>query len=226
MTCFIKKFFRRQPTYDGLQKLIKKLQKYRPLFKPQDPSQCMDRPFIDDWVRHCSQYITGDVLEFSGSSMYALKYAADKTHLYTATCGKNSSLKADFYFDIENDTTLPDKKFDCIICTQVLNYTLNPVNSVINLKKMLKNGGYMIITVPGTWGPHCANAPFTYNYSLNGILSVLKNSFEEAQIIEYKCFGNFRSLINTALWVQAPQDMLREEQDDFCTSVIGVLVKD
>ena len=225
MKNFFNKLFKRKPSYAKLQKSIKNLQKYQPLFKPETPALCMDRPFIDNWVKICRKYVTGDVLEFFGSSMYGEKYIHDGGRIFTATRNANGKIKTDFTFDLEQDTINLNQRFDCIICTQVLNYTFNPQVALENLKKLLKPGGRLIITVPGTWGPHCPEAPFTYNFSLYGIKNLIKKVFGENSIKKYDCFGNFSAVINTALWVRYPSDVLDNPSDDFYTTVIGLLVE-
>lgn len=45
--------------------------------------------------------------------------------------------------------TLPDSRYDCIICTQVLPVLWEPARAVANLHRALAPGGTLLITVPG-----------------------------------------------------------------------------
>lgn len=50
-------------------------------------------------------------------------------------------------------TRFPDDFFDVIICTEVIEHVFNYDGTIEHLKRLLKNGGYLIITFPNeiTW---------------------------------------------------------------------------
>ena len=48
----------------------------------------------------------------------------------------------------KNDNIIPDNYFDFIVCTEVLEHTLNPFNAVDEMYRMLKKGGLVFVTVP------------------------------------------------------------------------------
>ncbi len=43
--------------------------------------------------------------------------------------------------------------FDCVVCVETLEHVKNPVKIVENMRAVLKPGGWMIITTPGTHHP-------------------------------------------------------------------------
>jgi ubiquinone/menaquinone biosynthesis C-methylase UbiE len=53
--------------------------------------------------------------------------------------------------DIVSDITSiprPDASFDAIMCTEVLEHVPDPVASIVEMDRLLKKGGYMLITAP------------------------------------------------------------------------------
>lgn len=47
----------------------------------------------------------------------------------------------------------PDETFDLVICTETLEHVKNPVSIVNKMRNVLKKGGWMLITTPGTGHP-------------------------------------------------------------------------
>ena len=43
---------------------------------------------------------------------------------------------------------LPDGTFDAIVCTEVLEHTLQPFAAVTELKRLLRPGGHLLLSVP------------------------------------------------------------------------------
>ena len=57
-------------------------------------------------------------------------------------------LEPDYVADITMVETLPDYKFDLVICSQVLEHVFNYQMAIENLKGLLKPGGYLIVDCP------------------------------------------------------------------------------
>ncbi|MEO6694372.1 MAG: methyltransferase domain-containing protein, partial [Ignavibacteria bacterium] len=76
------------------------------------------------------------------------------------------------------DKHFEQEYFDCIICTEVLEHTLNDQKVVANIYKILKPGGNLIISAPFTYVLH--EAPHDYRrYTLFGLKNILEtNRFE------------------------------------------------
>lgn len=68
--------------------------------------------------------------------------------------------------------------FDCVICTEVLEHTVNDSKVMYNINTVLKTDGYLIISAPFTYVLH--EAPHDYRrYTLYGLRNILENhSFE------------------------------------------------
>lgn len=190
-----------------INKHIKKLIKLSRHLHPTQPSECIDRGFIEDYVKINKDLIHGDVLEFYGSSMYSTKYAAEKINLRTMSGNQyKSTQNADLYCDLEDKNTLPNEKFDCIIATQVLVYMVDVVSVLENLKSMLKPNGKLIVTVTGTTSPHMKEGPFIFNFTETGLKTIGSRVFGENNISNLKCYGNIKYSIYSALWIAREPD--------------------
>jgi len=63
---------------------------------------------------------------------------------------------ADYIADLCNDNSklIPSNSFDIIVCTEVLEHTLNPFRAVAEIYRMLKTKGVALITVPFNFRIH------------------------------------------------------------------------
>jgi len=60
---------------------------------------------------------------------------------------------ADFQGTIE-ETGLPDRSIDLAICTQVLEHSIDPGQGLREICRILRPGGYLIVTAPHIWFYH------------------------------------------------------------------------
>ena len=124
------------------------------LLHPNAWEESYDRCYINDYLDLHKSAIHGDVLEFCGGEVvYARKYgggAVRSIDLMARTGLENTFPNADIYADIEDVSTLPKASYDCIIATQVIMYMYDLETVMNNLKYMLKPGGTLLLTVPGS----------------------------------------------------------------------------
>lgn len=87
----------------------------------------------------------------------------------------------------------PDKSFDCILCSEVFEHLFNLENTLKELNRVLKPGGYILITCPFVWNEH--EKPYDYaRYTLFALADLLeRNNFE---IIKKEKIGNFITTIS------------------------------
>jgi 2-polyprenyl-3-methyl-5-hydroxy-6-metoxy-1,4-benzoquinol methylase len=81
-----------------------------------------------------------------------------------------------------NKDIIPDNFYDVIIMTEVLEHTLNPFNAVNEIHRLLKKGGYLIMTTPFNFRIH-GPLPDCWRFSKYGLESLLSN-FECIKIEE------------------------------------------
>ena len=108
--------------------------------------------------------------------------------------------KADFFYD---GVTFPftNDEFDAIVCNQVLEHVFTPDNFLLEIHRVMKDEGVLLLTVPFIWDEH--EQPFDFaRYSSFGLKSLLnQNGFD---IIEqHKTLTDVRvifQLINTYIY--------------------------
>ncbi len=67
----------------------------------------------------------------------------------------------------------PNERFDSIICNQVLEHVFNPDEFLNEINRVLKQGGYILLTVPFVWDEH--EQPYDFaRYSSFGLKSIFE----------------------------------------------------
>jgi len=103
-----------------------------------------------------------------------------KSKIYTADIDKNSN--ADFIIDIcvNNSDIISSEYFDLIICTEVLEHTLNPFDAIEELYRILKKGGILMLSTPFNFRIH-GPLPDCWRFTEHGLRQLLKK-FENIEI--------------------------------------------
>lgn len=75
-----------------------------------------------------------------------------------------------------------DGSFDCVICTEVLEHLAVPSDCIAEVKRVLKDGGRVYITVPQSWPLHYA--PYDYlRFTEYGLVRIMAaNGFKVVNI--------------------------------------------
>ncbi|MHA1342159.1 MAG: methyltransferase domain-containing protein [Promethearchaeota archaeon] len=96
----------------------------------------------------------------------------------------NPDSNADYIADIckNNRKIIPDNTFDYILCTEVLEHTLNPFKAVNEIYRILKHNGLAFISVPFNFRIH-GPLPDCWRFTKYGLESLL-NDFEILEIDE------------------------------------------
>jgi SAM-dependent methyltransferase len=89
--------------------------------------------------------------------------------------GRIATEKApDEYFDGVN---IPEreKMYDLVLCTEVLEHCRNPEELMSEIKRVVKVGGFVLITAPSIWGLH--EEPFDFRrYTSHGLKDLITNA--------------------------------------------------
>lgn len=81
---------------------------------------------------------------------------------------------ADAFYD-GRTFPFPDEAFDGAICNQVLEHVFNPTEFLAEIKRVLKPGGKLLLTVPFVWDEH--EQPYDYaRYSSFGLRYLLSQN--------------------------------------------------
>jgi SAM-dependent methyltransferase len=69
---------------------------------------------------------------------------------------------------------VPGERFDCIFCTEVLEHTVQPFDAVAELRRLLRPGGHLILTVPFNLRIH-GPLPDCWRFTEHGLRALLRN---------------------------------------------------
>ncbi len=114
-----------------------------------DRGKPIDRYYIEQFLNQNNNCIKGDVLEIA-EDLYTQKFG-EKNKLnsyildFSGIDNSNNVINIDLT-DVEN---VPINKFDCIICTQTLNFIFDFNKAIESIFKMLKENGTALVTVAG-----------------------------------------------------------------------------
>ena len=125
--------------------------------------------------------LNGNILDFGcGSKPYELlfKNAESYIGIDLEVSGHNhKESKVDFFYD---GKTIPfnSEEFDIIVCFEVLEHVFNLEEVLNEMRRVLKPGGQLLISLPFAWDEH--EIPYDFaRYTSFGIKHILiKNGFE------------------------------------------------
>ncbi|HMQ68397.1 MAG TPA: class I SAM-dependent methyltransferase [Ignavibacteria bacterium] len=117
---------------------------------------CGNKPYYDIYNEYCESSVGCDV-PFS--------------------LHKNAKVEVECYAE-DIDKHFEMNRFDCVLCTEVLEHTVNDRKVISNISTILKPGGTLIISTPFTYVLH--EAPHDYRrYTYYGLRKILEeNNFK------------------------------------------------
>ena len=192
--------------------------------------EAADRGYIEEYVSSCIKFLPQNpqILEFDGGATYGQKLVkALGGAVYFATKnGRRDRHNAITYeFDLRDGGSLPTKKFDVIIATQVIGSFGYPEDILRKLKSMLNPGGYLIVTTSGPAYPNIRG--LVCFMTLEGLKQVTRKVFGN-HIINGKTYGDARSAIHMSFYIKRDLQKKPEKwaRDEFGHTVIcGVLYR-
>lgn len=100
-----------------------------------------------------------------------------------STFDLDKSSKATYIGDItKHNKVLRDNYFDIVVCTEVLEHTLNPFDATNEMYRILKPGGLLLASVPFNFRIH-GPLPDCWRFSEHGLRELFKK-FKDIQIHE------------------------------------------
>ena len=92
--------------------------------------------------------------------------------MLTADIDRDSG--ADYIIDIcmNNENKIPNETFGIVVCTEVLEHTLNPFAAVNEIHRILKNNGLLLMTTPFNFRIH-GPLPDCWRSTEHGIKALL-----------------------------------------------------
>jgi SAM-dependent methyltransferase len=191
---FIEATFRRDPRKEHPS--VSEQEQFRPIAVRYDPSLWgrwlfAVRCLIDLQVRTVYGFLRSKVPQMQGSlldvgcgeSPYAhlLSPMATYTGVDIATAPQFGMHAADGIVSYDGKTLpFPDEHFDHIMCTEVLEHVEDPAVFVTELRRVLKDGGTLVATIPFSARVHYE--PFDFQRFTNWGLMRLFATFRDVQI--------------------------------------------
>ena len=101
-------------------------------------------------------------------------------HLKTLDISAESA--PDFVGTVE-DTGLPDGFADLVLCTQVLEHSLDPERGLRDIHRILRPGGHLIVTAPHIWFYH-PHPTDNWRFTQEGLIRLaLRTGFEPRRLL-------------------------------------------
>lgn len=102
-------------------------------------------------------------------------------HVTIKSLDLDSNAGADYTTDIcvDNSNLIPSGYFDFILCTEVLEHTLQPFHAVAEMTRMLKKGGLIFLTVPYNFRIH-GPLPDCWRFTEHGLRAL----FSDLEILQ------------------------------------------
>jgi len=127
-------------------------------------------------VSALSSVITGTTLDVGcGNKPYETLFGSSRyIGLEIDSPENRQNKKADFYYD---GTRFPfqNGEFDSVVANQVFEHVFTPEAFLEEIHRVMKDGGFLLLTVPFIWDEH--EQPNDYaRYSSFGLSSLLKNN--------------------------------------------------
>ena len=147
------------------------------------------------FLRNNSYFLCGNLLDFGGGSKpYQNLFVKSQNYFSIEVLSNKENLESDVYY---NGSKLPfaDNAFDSILCTEVFEHVENINEVVLELFRVLKPGGKMIVTTPFMCIEH--EMPFDFRrFSFNGLKSLMiNNNFKILK--SQKLLNNFHVIFQT-----------------------------
>ena len=142
------------------------------------------RDSVKNFIKDASIFDNGNlkILDIAPQDHNGAKEFFTQAKIFTLDIDPNSG--ADFIADLceDNSGKIESNYFDLIICTEVLEHTLNPFNAVKELHRILKPKGKLFVSTPFNFRIH-GPLPDCWRFTVHGLKSLF-SSFNLTEIEE------------------------------------------
>jgi SAM-dependent methyltransferase len=153
----------------------------------------VDRYFIEGFLHHNRAFIRGAVLEI-GDDTYTRRFGGSQVTSSDVLHVGTGNPQATIVADLSEAEHLRSDAFDCVICTQTLQFIYDVRSAVQTLHRILKPGGTILATVPGisqtddvTWA-----SSWFWSFTPLAASRLFEEAFGSPQV-ETKTYGNVLS---------------------------------
>jgi SAM-dependent methyltransferase len=150
----------------------------------------IDRYYIERFLADHSEDVRGNVLEV-GDNVYSERFGGSRILRQDVLHIDESNPAATIVGDLTTRGLLPARTFDCIILTQTLQYIFDLRSALAEIRRSLRPGGVLLLTVPGLSPVSLDDWRDCYywRFTANAIERLLSAEFDSAGVI-VSAFGN------------------------------------
>jgi hypothetical protein len=113
-----------------------------------DRGAAVDRRYIERFLAENADAIRGRVLEV-GDDVYTRRFGGNRVSGSDVLHPVPGAPGATLIGDLARPDTLPERGYDAFICTQTLNFILEPGRALAGARRLLHEGGTLLLTVGG-----------------------------------------------------------------------------
>jgi SAM-dependent methyltransferase len=113
-----------------------------------DRGKPIDRYYIERFLEGRQTDVRGRVLEVLNDH-YTVRYGGDRVTQSDVLHHVPGNPRATVVADLTVPESLPESSYDCVICTQTLQFIYEVQTASETLHRILKPGGTLLLTVPG-----------------------------------------------------------------------------
>lgn len=135
------------------------------------------RKSVSDFMARCAgRYDQADTLLLDVAPQIYLGAKEFFRRTQIKTLDINPDSKADYIADLcrNNSALIPSGNFDFVVCTEVLEHTLQPFHAVDEIERILKQDGLVFLTVPFNFRIH-GPLPDCWRFTEHGLRALFKN---------------------------------------------------
>jgi len=179
-----------------------------------DRGKPVDRRYIEDFLERHAADIRGRVLEI-GDNSYTVRFGGDRVERSEILHVDPTRPNVTYSADLADGSGLPDDTFDCIVLTQTLHLIFDLANATRTLRRILKPGGVVLLTVPGVSSVDSGEWGGTWYWSFTpaSLGRLLQREFRDLDVA-VTGYGNVLSA--TAFLYGLAEDELRDHELNAC----------
>jgi glycosyltransferase involved in cell wall biosynthesis len=155
----------------------------------------VDRFYIEGFLAEHASDVRGRVLEVGGDD-YTWAFGAERVLTSDVLHVDASNPKATIVADLMSAPEVPADSFDCVICTQTLQFIEDPARAVGTLHRLLAPGGVLLATFPGIsqMGSDEWHGSWWWRFTPRSARMLLAERFGESSV-QVRSYGNVTAAV-------------------------------
>lgn len=178
-----------------------------------DRGKPIDRYYIEDFLEKNKDDIQGICLEILDNN-YTLRFGGKQVVRSDILDIDKTNKKATIYGDLRKLSNVKSNTYDCIILTQVLHFIDNFFLAISECKRILKNNGVMLVTLPSISRIDCvAGIKGDYWRFTTASAKYVFEKFFKEENLTIKAYGNVLTGLN--FWIGSTCEEISKEKLDY-----------